>query len=211
LFKKLLKYGGIFLVSYLLITLLFNSRSVKTGHASFFQGTTQSIIKTLVPEAFIRFDAADSKNPYTIRVVYNSQLNVDNQIAEARRKRTPNINLQVYDFNFDIFVLYILPLGFLIALLIASPVPWKRKLMASILGYLALIIFCVVRLWILVLHQISRESLEIYNYSTATVNTLGTLSSFFTPGLVIVVTVFIWIGVTFRKEDFKKLKDLIEV
>ncbi|MDP1622590.1 MAG: hypothetical protein Q8M08_09670 [Bacteroidales bacterium] len=99
-----------------------------------------------------------------------------------------------------------IPTVLLISLVIASPVPWKRKLIALPVGLILVMCLILFKQWIALL-SLSEETpwLELTNF-TGTRKTLLTFANRFisvTSSSVLYFVVAIWLFVTFRLDDFK--------
>ena len=97
-----------------------------------------------------------------------------------------------------------LPTVLLISLIISSPVSWKRKLMALLLGFVLLTSFIMFQLWILIIHLCAHnKSLNLYDFSKGQKNVID----FTYNGIVVsggfswFIVVAIWLLVTIRKDD----------
>ncbi len=99
-----------------------------------------------------------------------------------------------------------IPTILLISLVLASPVPWKRKLIALISGLILVMLLLMFKQWIALL-QLSEESpfLQLTNFTGTSKSILTFLNTFICTfsSSVLYFVVAIWLLVTFRVDDFK--------
>jgi hypothetical protein len=124
-----------------------------------------------------------------------------------------NVTLALPDGSFDTVayqintrILGYLPTILLIALVLASPVPWKRKGIALLIGLPLVMGLILFKHWISLLYQCDQNpwvKLTDFSGTGKTIfdftNTFISTSSFTVPYFV----VGIWLMVTFRLEDLK--------
>ncbi len=124
-----------------------------------------------------------------------------------------NYTLALADGSFDTAavdintrILGYLPTILLISLVLASPVPWRRKLFALATGFVLVMLLIIFKHWISILYQCEQNpwlkltnftgtGKKIFDFTNAFIST----SSFTVPYFV----VGIWLLVTFRMEDLK--------
>ena len=101
-----------------------------------------------------------------------------------------------------------LPIILLVALILASPVTWKRKGIALLGGLLVIHVFIWLKLYIQLLYEFNRAELNVVSFSGFQQNLMDTLHVLFVVylGPTFIVPVFIWLLVTFRKGDLEMLK-----
>lgn len=102
-----------------------------------------------------------------------------------------------------------LPTALLIALVIASPVSMKRKLLSLTFSILFLHMLLLFRMYIQILHICNQNiSLNLINPGPFFRNFIDWMHAYFVGyGVVMLfVVVFIWLAVTFRKEDLSLIR-----
>ncbi|MEM6725833.1 MAG: hypothetical protein AAF598_17460 [Bacteroidota bacterium] len=143
------------------------------------------------------------KNEANLRVrarLYNKEAN--EQAVQAGTK----VNIAKTYFNTR--VLIVLPFGMLLALVLASPVPWWRKLIALGLGYLVLYLVVMLLFRVQIAHQFhSNARLDVVTSAPWKVGLFNWFIRIGTNNMVFaaLLPVFIWPLVTFRKADLEKL------
>lgn len=100
------------------------------------------------------------------------------------------------------------PTVFLIALALATPIPWSRRWKALVLGLLAVQGFIAFRVWLFLADLLSNENdMAIYSLVPWMKSILSGVSLvlFRSPAMHYIGPLFIWLGVTFRRGDFETL------
>ena len=100
------------------------------------------------------------------------------------------------------------PTAFLVALVLATPVPWRRRLMAVCGGLILINAFIAFRIWLQLMDAFSDENvLAIYRIVPFWKSVLHALALvlFRAPAAHYVVPMFIWMIVTFRRGDLRGL------
>ncbi len=124
-----------------------------------------------------------------------------------------NYKLALADGSFDTAavdintrILGYLPTVLLISLVLASPVPWRRKLLALPAGFILVMGLVLFKQYIFILDQcVKNPFLKLTDYSGFSkslfdfTNTFINISSFTVPYFVVVI----WLLVTFRISDLK--------
>lgn len=105
-----------------------------------------------------------------------------------------------------------LPTAQVLALILATPIPWPRKWKALLWGLLAVHVFIFLRLEITLLHWFSMdEPWALYKPSPLGRSLLSGLYEVGadSPMLNVGAPVFIWIVATFRRSDFERWRDVV--
>lgn len=99
-----------------------------------------------------------------------------------------------------------MPTILLISLVLASPVPWKRKLIALVAGLILVTLLVMFKQWIALL-WLSEQSqwLQLTNFSGTTLKVFNFTNTIISDSAstVLYFVVAIWLLVTFRVGDFK--------
>lgn len=103
-----------------------------------------------------------------------------------------------------------LPTGFTIALVLATPTPWHRRLWSLFLGVILIQLFITFQLWLGVLWRFSgpaTDSFFIYHPGTFWRGALDVLRKVLamSPVTAYIAPVFIWLLVSFRVEDLTRI------
>jgi hypothetical protein len=130
------------------------------------------------------------------------------KLAEAKAK---GIKI-IYDYgrvacNWFAYLL----LAYLIALIAATPIGWKRKLISLFSGLVIAYVYFLLMIWVLLLYKFNENPqlnvLQLKGFQKTLVDILYPVLVG-NPGTTVFVALFIYVLVVFRKEDFDKLKAL---
>ncbi len=103
-----------------------------------------------------------------------------------------------------------IPTILLISLVLASPVPWKRRLVALVAGLSLVMLLIIFKQWIALLWLCEQNSwLHLTDFTKTGAKFLSSTNSIISASTstVLYFVVAIWILVTFRVDDFKTQKD----
>ena len=100
------------------------------------------------------------------------------------------------------------PTVFFIALAVATPIPWKRRWQAMVLGLIFVQAFIAFRVGLFLVDAFSNgDILAIYSFSGWFKFILHSVSLVFfrSPAMHYIGPLFIWLAVTFRRGDFETI------
>ena len=126
-------------------------------------------------------------------------------LVTVRKRRPP---YPAMDLNISSVQVGYRPTVFLIALALATPIPWSRRWKALVVGLLAVQVFIAFRVWLFLTDLLSNENImAIYSLSPWVKSILRGVSLvlFRSPAMHYIGPLFIWLGVTFRRGDFEML------
>lgn len=102
------------------------------------------------------------------------------------------------------------PIAFLIALVVATPIPWRRKWQSLVWGLILVEAFVVIRSGLLIAYWFGSPG-EIRLYTPGAVSgwIIATAYEFLThaPGASFLAPTLIWAAVTWRADDVRRLLD----
>lgn len=125
-------------------------------------------------------------------------------LVTLRKLRSP----YKMDLNISSLQVGYRPTVFLIALALATPIPWSRRWKALVLGLLVVQVFIAFRVWLFLVDLLSNENImAIYSLPPWVKSVLVGVSLvlFRSPAMHYIGPLFIWLGVTFRRGDFETL------
>lgn len=104
------------------------------------------------------------------------------------------------------------PLSMVLTLILASPVPWRRRAWACLWGLILVHAWMAIGLILLVVHAYSVPGpLAMYSVSAVTTKSLAFLAETMVTSTVgrYAVPVFFWLLVTFRRADWQRCSETI--
>jgi hypothetical protein len=99
------------------------------------------------------------------------------------------------------------PTAFMLALILATPIPWRRKVVALVLGLVAVSAFVMLRTWIQLVDVLSEgNALAAYELGQTTKGAVKALVGVFvrSPAVAYIVPVILWMVVAIRREDWAR-------
>lgn len=139
--KDLVKALGIFVISFIVMILLFNQKPVKKAHAAFFCQVGTVFNNIINPHVYTQFRPGAPPNPKGFDVTFNlwdkRQIKKKLNKYSASKIKPTKIILQKHR------ELITIPTLFLLALIFASPIMMKQKLIRAILAVVTFYVFIV--------------------------------------------------------------------
>ena len=100
-------------------------------------------------------------------------------------------------------------IAYLLALIAATPISWKRKLISSFVGLLITYFYFLLMLWVLLVYKFSQNTqldvIQLKGFDKKTIDVLYPVVVG-NPGTTVFVALIIYGLVVFRKQDIEKLK-----
>lgn len=127
---------------------------------------------------------------------------------ELGQARAENRGVNVIKVYFSSWQSGFLSTAFLLALILASPVPIRRKLISTGIGLALITLFVLFRLWInLMFSWDENPNLNVVEYSSFSSGLIHFLDGIFVKHIVIsfVIPVVLWILITFGKGDLIRI------
>jgi hypothetical protein len=204
--RSLLLFSVAYVILYLLTTLPGSQKVLADAYKSM----ANTVVVPALPKAYLLFEQQPEipDDPKRIRARLDSQAKVDAQMQAAREQGLKTLDLKFPTYNIALFEFFIFPLLFFLALLIATPVPWKRKLAASAIGLLLLLIFMFFKTYFITLYHLQRNQIAEYQMSEFWEGLIGKVQvGFNNITTALIVATLIWAVTVFKKSDWKKFSD----
>lgn len=189
----ILKFLLIFGLSYLVLMLPFHG--LQKSYASAFNSTGDALFGNFGSQGVVRFTFLDAEKTVT-QINLGSRGEREIKLYEADKMRTR-------------YVGYIY-LALFISLLLASPVSWRRKGGAFLIGFGVLQLLTLLKVLVVITarYNFADVPYRIFNFSpfwTTFYNTLeDLLVSMLMPSLIL--TTLLWMLVTFKRQDLAQFK-----
>lgn len=189
----------LFVVSYAFLMLLATFTGIKSGYDNGYRSLGNTYFQPFKEKGYVIFsEGADPLNKGLNTQLALINIDQNNQaIASGTNVRT--IKVYVSPFRSGLF-----PLILLLSLILASPVPWRRKVWLLPVGFIIISLFAYFRTWLTVLLNFDQnEWLEVVDLSPTMHSFYNWLEAVTVGNVVfsVVVPVVVWFIITFRKED----------
>jgi hypothetical protein len=179
-FGRVLLIYGLFVVSW---------AGIKADYAALYSGGWNLVFRSLIPGGSVRFHATP---PPTGK--HDTYIDFVNLRSGARGTLTTSSRDPAY-----------LQTAFLVSLVLATPLPWRRRLWALVGGLILVHALIAGRLLVTVLHEFSRAQFSLlapgppWNKVLSVANRLAVGDVV----MLLMLPVFIWILVCFRQSDWR--------
>lgn len=129
-------------------------------------------------------------------------------VAEALRKKSKNVdNFATIFCNWYAYLI----IAYLVALILATPISWKRKLFSLLAGLTLTYFYFLLMIWVLLLYKFNQNTqldvLQLSGFKKTLVDVLYPVLVG-NPGTTVFAALFIYVLVVFRKQDLEKLKTI---
>lgn len=176
-----------FLIRFLLlyVLLMVPWPGVRTAYRSFFIGGSRGVFATFTSQNGTRISAID-----------HDDQNRDTEIT------FPHMSGLRWEMGVNSGEIAYFPSAILLALILSTPVAWKRRGQALALGFLLVNGFIILRMTIMILIEANRP---VSFQPTLWMKTASATAQFIGvgPGLSIIAAVVIWFAVLLRRQDLK--------
>ncbi len=184
--KRLLRFVFVAAVVYLLLA-IFLWPLVDAAYASFFRSVARAVLSSDSPDAVVEFRSAD-------------RADTDNDIVVGVGKRLRSGGATGRSAPLSSYHMGFLSAAFLTALIVASPMPPRRKGWALVVGLVLIHAFALFRVWLLVVNLGSMESVGIYHLGLWTRRVFSIAFQLFvkTSEAKFIAPVLVWLLVSLR-------------
>jgi hypothetical protein len=192
--KPIIKFFLIFVLTYGI--LIAASPFLRVPAGIYYAEIGNKFLQSPVQNSLVTFSKINEKDDIVVHV-----MNISQRIGEDKY---PGFKQKYNSYNFSY-----LPGALLIALILASPVNIKRKLLSLVLSVLCLHLLMVFRMYVIFLyiwnHHLSSELTGSVQYMNSFIDWMfNNIVNHVT--ILLFIVVFIWLAVTFRKEDLGVLR-----
>lgn len=185
---------------FLIVGVTLNGRS---AYQQFFRTIGEGIFGDAGTNGVVRFLEVDDTENYNPKS--HTLIMMGNRV-QAQKAAQTGTNVDVSKIYVNDYMVGFLPTMTLLALLMATPMPRKRKIWAVATGLIVVTLFVILRQWVLVLTDMANNpQLEMMKASEGTVRFLIGLKRVFVTNIVVTMMVpfLLWGMIVFRVEDLK--------
>lgn len=206
--KVFLRSLLVFFLVYLALFFVLSLSGSKKATAAYFTGMANSFMPVVLPKAFLVFeqDPTQRDDPNRIRVRLQSREFVDRQKQLAKQEGLKTIDLNFHSYKIFLFEFFVFPLLFFSALVLSTPAPWKRKLLAFFIGAGVLQVFLLFKTYFITLYHLQRNQVPGYIMSEFNAQLMEKVQlAFNNITAALIVATLIWGVSLFTKNDWKTL------
>ena len=211
-YNTLFKYFGVFLLVYSVLFGIFSTTPVATFTNNTYRSITTPILQSIFSKAYLKLeqDSPPESNIYTIRAVFTSKKIIEQAQQAARQQGAAKVDLKAQEYDLYLHRMFTTFLLFLISLIVITPIGWRQKIAASIIGALIFYVFTVFKIFIFLADLFNRSDMDLYKVSAMGGSVLEGISyvikSLGTSALVVVI---IWILTAFKKNNWKEILEKV--
>ncbi len=210
--KTGLRFSLQFIAIFIGLYFLFQVPFVEKANQSLFKSSVGSLISFSLSKIKSNIEVDQPKTPFAFHVHYYSNKELEQKTKEAHKRGQSNVkvttNSSILDFTH--FVQIYLP--FLLALVLATPLVLRKKILALFIG---VGLFWVSALFIYVLKLlffISEQKIGVYEFDGMAMDLLGGVHKISKAGFFSILVIFVWFAtiiVVDKKGGFFKGRDVV--
>ena len=191
--KPVIRFGIGALLIYGALTLAWPL--LKTPYSSFYRGIGNTFFAAFGSEVSAQFVPWTGEDE-----IKDTDVVLRNRSVQGTHARMPTSS------RYDAYV----PTCVVVALILASPIPWRRRLLALIWGLILVYAFLLFRLSMAIINTMSDPgALQAFDLAPAVKAMIAFFVLHIMGSLIAssyIVPVFIWLVVTFRRQDWDRLR-----
>lgn len=207
--KPIVQFAVGFLLSYFILTAAVGWMGLDKGLNGFFRSLSKITLNASFSE--LKFNTKPERqngilddNKMIVEFEW-TQDKIDDAIQEARRTGQANLEVPYRFISYQLFEFFIVPLLFLLALIIGTPMQWKKKLKYGAISIGIMILFLLLKLYIMTLFSVSKARIDVAELGDSMMNFLLTMVSLMTMGFSIILAFFLWLIFVFRRSELRTL------
>ncbi len=211
-YTSLLKYFGIFLITYAVLYSISTAKPVATFTNNAYRAISTPILQSIFPKAYLKLehDSPPESDIYTIRAVFTSKKIIEEAQQAARQQGAAKVDLKAQEYDLYLHRMFTTFLLFLISFILITPIGWKQKLVAIIIGGFLFYAYTVFKIYIFLADLFNRSGLGIYELGATGGNIIEGISYVIKSlGMSALVVVIIWVLVAFRKSNWKNILEKV--
>lgn len=211
--KPVLKFLGFFLLFYLLFMLVFPLMGLEKPYTNTFTNISEWLFEDFEGKGMIKFQEERKRDAdgYDIFMQLVNKATYEKEYQRVQNQGSSgSVQMAVKSaiYNYSAWNRAYIPLVFLLALILSTPINIKRKALAAVLGLFLWTGFALWDFKMKLLYQFqSQDFLSYLDPDGLKAGFVNMLNKYFSPNLDILflITVLIWILVSFRRKDWKEM------
>ncbi len=191
-FRSVIRFIILFFIAY--AVLLTPQTGIKRMYAELLCSQGNEVFKNIENDRLVILKPQKENKNNDIVLILKFILRPSGEVKESK-------------YNIDTGVIGYLPLVLFLSLVTATPLRWKRKIFAFILGYIIMTIFILLRIRVLILCGLILSTGTGINYDEATKESITFWYDYFVVPITIgyIFALILWIGLCMGKKEYQKL------
>ncbi|MBK6823702.1 MAG: hypothetical protein IPG87_12155 [Saprospiraceae bacterium] len=205
--KTLLRFILLFVVTYGVGVYAFSKIDFFSSWHVFFRKSVELVVSNALPSCEIEtqkfVDPVSKKEDKTMMyLVYGNPFLMKKALEDARATGQGYATMPTKSTQFKLFEMFTIPLLFLVAIFLATPMAIKQKLKGLAMSSSILFIFLLIKVLLLALFNISNARIGVYELTDDNMSVLNTFISMFSLGFSMSLALILWLIWGFRKSSF---------
>ncbi len=205
--KKILLFLLFFLLIYSACVALFQVPAFWKSNTQLISSFSEYSFSTLLPKTYFRIGPEGGKDAVTdaVRVTFKDKGLIEQIKREAKARGQKSIDLSAEFFTVYLNSMWRIPICFLIALFLATPVAWKQRLINLLIAIPILFLLVHIKFFFVTLYRLSVVYPDVYDLNPVTSGIAYFFENSVELGATILLIMLIWVISFFRKGNWKKL------
>lgn len=204
LIRSALKYFVLFIVLYSVLTAIVLVPKVGQVCNQWYRNPTQPILSSMLPKAYLQIKP-EGDHFETLNIQFASKIQVDQQMAEAKKTGKPMANIVGANNLVNYHNLFLSFLLFYVVLVLLSPISWKSKLIDLIAGSLLFYAFTLIKLYLILLIFFNEGENPIYQTGATALQIAKNVRFCMTLGTSVLMVLLIWAVLVLKRNNWMGL------
>ena len=202
--KPLIQFLLITVLAYSLLIALLSTSAASGALCSSFRIVSTAFLQLTLPEAYIHSQDAfvqQKKDPNSFHIVYGNAEVIQAEHQYAKSQNIKEYKISSHSIQLFFFQLVTVPISFLMALFIATPMPWRKKGSSLSFALLILLVVILIKVYFLILYNLNASATGVYRLSESELEWVLRLISMLTLGFSVMLCFVLWLIFGFRKSN----------
>ncbi len=205
-FPKATRFILTFLAVYFVLIIIAGASGFRNNFTNSFAKWASNKYRSYIPDAEVSFHPTDGASEHDLVITYMNSKTKKAKVVKARQAGLQTANLDASSSQFSVWDYFLLQYIVLIALVLASPISWKRKGISFLVGGIVLTLFTFHRFHC-TLKYYAKESpiLEPLGMSSFSEKYIDGVFNMQSIEFIFISTFIIWALSTIPKRDINNL------
>ena len=202
--KPLIQFLLITVLSYSLLIALLSTSAASGALCNSFRIVSTAFLHLTLPEAYIHSQEAfvqQKKDLNSFHIIYGNAEVIQAEHQYARSQNIKEYKISSHSIQLFFFQLVTVPISFLMALFIATPMPWRKKGRSLSIALFILLVVILIKVYFLILYNLNASATGVYRLSESELEWVLRLISMLTLGFSVMLCFVLWLIFGFRKSN----------
>lgn len=218
--KSFFRYLLLFILAYGTLLAISSLPIAKLTLSNTFQSSARKVLNLGFSKVYwVIHTEPNTQDPERIRILYESQSIVNEQVAIAKQQQLSKADIEFEAYQIFVREFWVLPFLFLLTLILISPGNpsthqgralilrrYYQKFLISIWASLFFCVYTILRILLIMLHQIQVKELAIYQLGSWPSKGLAGVQLFLESMTApFIIASLIWVMLCFKGDNWKKI------